>query len=162
MSEWGSLNDLPFNKEEIALLTKLPRVVEFIDDLLEEVEQAKKVNIHLKSSKKIKRKTYCIAQIDPDTKEQVAIFKNVKETATALGCSRENVRRSLLSKKYKCMGFHLKRLHNFKICTSCGLGDSIENFDKGGITKNGVQSYKSRCKKCMKTINKKYNERRKK
>jgi hypothetical protein len=154
--DWGILSELPFTQDEIKALTRLPRVVEYIEDLQNELEQAKQVNLSLKG-KRQKRLVYCIAQICPKTKKQLQVYKNIGEASIGLGCSKENVRRALTDRRKTCKGYYIRKLDNYKICNSCGFeGDRDENFDKAGVTKSGTQSYKGKCKKCISKINRKY------
>jgi len=148
-NEWGILNDLPFTKNEIKALTRLPRVVEYIEDLQKEVEEQRQIRISVKGRRK-KAKTHCIAQIDPKSKEIVAVYKSILEASESIGINYRNLYDSIDKLHRRSKGFIFRTLKNFRICSECGFqGKEDEYFSKSHRGKNGTQYYKSKCKECV-------------
>ena len=146
-----SLNLKPVDRMK---LIKIPKVLDYILDLQEEIERLqsrkiKGISYYAKSSKQ-----YPISQIDPKSKEIQVVYKNCKEAAEGLGVSTEAIRRAVDKPKYRCKGYALKRLEDYKICNQCGFeGKASEHFHIANRGKHGI-TYKSKCKQCIKENNK--------
>jgi len=95
-----------------------------------------------------KNKHCAIAQIDPNTKEVLNIYRNMTEAAKAVGITSSHIRHYFTAGSKISGGFQWKKLTPWGKCNICGFeGDYKENFPENG-KKNGYQQYKNFCKNC--------------
>jgi len=147
-SEAELFDELGLSQSERVLMMQLPKVSEYIIDLKEELTEANKLRFIMKGRKP---KDYsCIVQIDPVTREKIAIYKTIAEAGRAVGVQGGTIYEALDNPRRKSAGSVWRRLSNWKICNNCGFsGVASENFHVSKRLPDGRVKYKGECKRCL-------------
>jgi len=141
-------DELGLCQSERVLMMKLPKVSEYIIDLKEELTEANKLRFIMKGKKE--KINCCIVEIDPKTRERIAIYRSITEASRAVNVSAGSIYDALDNPRRKSAGSVWKRVPNWKICNSCGFsGEARANFHVSRTWESGKVTYKGECKLCI-------------
>ena len=149
IDNYGNLLDtLGVTQTQRVSLGAMPRVLDYIIEILDENHTLKSLKMAKNKKTPARREQACIAQVDPETGDVIAIYRNRQKAAEAVGVTRAAINRAVDCDTKTSAGFAWRRLHDWLICTTCGFeGQRSKYFAMNG-KKNGVQKYKPTCIKC--------------
>lgn len=130
----------------------LPRKLEKIiveNNLYKLYEKKRNKAIESTTKPTTKQKHCAVAQIHPETKEVLKVYRTMKEAAEAVNVTSGAIKHYFNNKSKVCGGFEWKKLQPWGKCKICGFeGEYKEHFSQNGI-KNGYQQYKKVCRTCF-------------